>query len=246
MGEVMQFYFIRHGQSENNLLWARTGSGQGRSEDPDLTPVGCQQAQRVAQFLRGADLVAGGDSEDRDVQNVAGFGITHLYASLMLRAVATGAIIAQALDLPLVGWRDVHETGGIYLRGEDSDERIGLPGKNRAFFESHYPGLMLPDDLGDEGWWNRPVEEYEERPLRAQRALHELLERHGNTGDRIAVVSHGGFFNHLLWAILDLPDGRSPWFFMNNAAITRLDFNKEGVSLCYLNRVDFLPQELIT
>jgi broad specificity phosphatase PhoE len=32
----MQLYYIRHAQSENNDLWDRTGSDQGRSEDPKL------------------------------------------------------------------------------------------------------------------------------------------------------------------------------------------------------------------
>ena len=48
----MQFYFIRHGQSENNALWERTGSSEGRSEDPELTALGHRQAKRLAQFLR--------------------------------------------------------------------------------------------------------------------------------------------------------------------------------------------------
>jgi 2,3-bisphosphoglycerate-dependent phosphoglycerate mutase len=242
----MQFYFIRHGQSENNLLWLRTGAGQGRSEDPDLTSVGRQQAQRVARFLKRVDPAVADDFYGRDVQNVTGFGLTHLYTSLMLRAVATGTMIAQALGLPLVGWKDLHETGGIFLDDGDSGERVGLPGKNRAYFESHFPNLALPDDLGDEGWWNRPFEEYEDRPLRAQRVLRELLERHGGTDDRVAVVSHGGFFYHLLRVVLSLPEDDAPWLSMNNTAITRIDFDKERVSLCYLNRVDFLPRELIT
>ena len=242
----MQFYFIRHGQSENNLLWLRTGDSQGRSEDPDLTSVGQQQAQRVARFLeRVAPVVANG-FHGRDGQNVTGFDLTHLYTSLMLRAVATGTMIAQVLALPLIGWKDLHETGGIFLDDGDSGERLGLPGKNRAYFESHFPNLVLPEDLGDEGWWNRPFEEYEDRPLRAQRVLRELLERHGGTGDRVAVVSHGGFFNHLLGAILSLPEDGAPWLSMNNTAITRIDFDEERVSLRYLNRVDFLLRELVT
>ena len=248
----MQFYFIRHGQSENNLLWARTGSGQGRSEDPDLTPVGRQQAQRVAWFLRGADLVAGGDSEDRDVQNVAGFGLTHLYSSLMVRAVATGTVIARVLGLPLVAWEEAHETGGIYRRDEQTDERIGQSGHNRAYFEAHYPDLVLPESLGESGWWNRPFEEPEQRLARAQRFLRQLLERHGRTEDRVAVISHGGFYNYLLAALLKLPDRKGIWFVLNNAAITRIDFldedpeGAERTALVYMNRADFLPEELIT
>ena len=247
----MQLYFIRHGQSENNALWMNTGSHIGRSEDPGLTAVGRQQAEILARFLSQANstlrppFTSTGLSTS-DFQNVAGFGITHLYSSLMLRAVTTGTIIAQALDLPLVAWKDIHEWGGIYLRDEQTDEPIGLPGRNRAYFEQHFPDLVLPDSLGEAGWWGRPFEEPELRFPRARRVLHDLLERHGHTADRVALVSHGGFFNYLLAAILNMPGREGYRFYLNNTAISRFDFNDEAIWLNYLNRVDFLSKELIT
>ena len=240
----MQLYFIRHGQSENNALWRHTGSRQGRSEDPELTEVGRQQSEFVAQFLGRTDSVAAVNG--RDTQNLTGFGITHLYSSLMVRAVATGTIIAKALDLPLVAWEDLHERGGIYLDDEQPGERIGQAGHNRAYFEAHYPDFVLPDSLDEAGWWNRPFEEPEQRLPRAQRFWRDLMERHGHTDDRVAVVGHGGFYNDLLAAILNLPQREGYWFALNNAAITRMDFDGERIGLAYLNRVDFLPKELIT
>ena len=236
----MQLYFIRHGQSENNALWLSAGSHIGRNEDPGLTEVGRRQAEFLAQFLSQPA------SASSDFQNVAGFGITHLYSSLMVRAVATGTIIANALDLPLVAWEDLHEWGGIYLKDEQTDERTGLPGRNRAYFETHYPDLALPDSMGEAGWWNRPFEEPELRLPRANRVLHDLLERHGGADDRVAVVSHGGFFNYLLAAILELPGREGYRFGMSNTGISRIDFHDEAIWLNYLNRVDFLPKELIT
>ena len=107
----VQFYFIRHAQSENNLLWQRTGSSKERSEDPGLTAVGRQQAHLLAQYLRGPDPPMA--TQGRNPQNVAGFGLTHLYSSLMVRAVATGTIIARVLGLPLVAWEEAHESGGL-------------------------------------------------------------------------------------------------------------------------------------
>jgi 2,3-bisphosphoglycerate-dependent phosphoglycerate mutase len=240
----MQFYFIRHGQSANNLLWDRTGSTNGRSADPELSRAGRRQAEYLALFLRlsGTTSVARG----RDGQNLAGFGVTHLYTSLMIRAVATGTAVARALDLPLVAWDDLHESGGIYLDDEQTGEPVGLAGSNRAFFEAHYPGLVLPESLDETGWWNRPFEEPEQRPLRARRFLDDLLERHGDSQDRVAVISHGGFYNHLLAAVLGIPNIEDFWFVLNNTAITRIDFNAERVFPVYLNRAEFLPRELVT
>jgi 2,3-bisphosphoglycerate-dependent phosphoglycerate mutase len=245
----MQFYFIRHAQSQNNELWAQTGSWDGRNEDPDLTSLGREQAGQLAEFLGQP----GAPVPDRiwawDAQNLGGFGLTHLYCSLMVRSVATGTVVARALDLPLVAWQDVHEVGGIHHRDWESGESTGLPGKNRAYFESHYPDLLLPEGLGEEGWWNRPHEAREERPPRARRFWNELLQRHGSTDDRVAVISHGGFYGHLMRALLDLPDGH--WFSLNNVGITRLDLVEveeygQVLTVHYMNRVDFLPRELVT
>jgi 2,3-bisphosphoglycerate-dependent phosphoglycerate mutase len=243
----MQLYFIRHGQSENNVLWKHTGSAKGRSVDPELTRVGRQQSEFLAQFLCQADPpdCKSGGSRD-DTQNVVGFGITHLYSSLMIRAVATGTVIARVLDLPLIAWEDLHEGGGIYLEDEQTGERIGQPGHHRAYFEAHYPGLVLPDSLGEAGWWNRPFEEPEQRLPRVQRFWRDFMEKHGYSDDRVAVVSHGGFYNYLLATILNLPEREGYWFALSNAAISRIDFTDERVGLVYLNRVDFLPRELVT
>jgi 2,3-bisphosphoglycerate-dependent phosphoglycerate mutase len=240
----MQLYFIRHGQSENNLLWVRTGSSVGRSQDPALTRLGRQQAELLAQHLRRTESIDA--SGERDLQNVSGFAIAHLYTSLMIRSIATGTIIARTLDLPLVAWEEVHERGGIYLKDEQTGERIGQAGANRAYFETHYPDLVLPDSLDEDGWWSRPFEEYEQALARARRFLRDLSQRHGDTTDRVAVISHGGFYNCLLAGLLRLPQPNGYWFALNNAAITRMDFRPEGVSMIYANRVSFLPKELVT
>jgi broad specificity phosphatase PhoE len=164
----------------------------------------------------------------------------------MVRAVATGTHIAEALNLPLVAWKDLHETGGIFLEDPDTKERVGLAGKPRSYFAERYPALIVPADLSAEGWWNRPFEEREERPARAQRVVGELMARHGGTGDRVAFVSHGGFHNYLLRAILGLAPQAEQWFTMNNTAITRIDFEENATRIVYTNRSDFLPDQLIT
>ncbi len=240
----MQLYFIRHAQSENNVLWDRTGSWQGRSADPELSEVGFRQAARLAQFL--ARKQVGVDPTRRDDHHRDGFGLTHVYTSLMVRAVSTGTAIAEALNLPLIAWIDLHETGGIYYDHPETGEPIGLPGYNRAEFEERFPSLVLPDSLDHHGWWNRPVETQEEKPIRAQRVLRELLDRHGKTDDRVALISHGAFYNWFLAALLKLPSKDGVWFGMNNAAITRIDFPRDEVVIAYMNRTDYLPEELIT
>jgi 2,3-bisphosphoglycerate-dependent phosphoglycerate mutase len=249
----MQLYFIRHAQSENNAAWYRLGTSQERNEDPELTETGWRQAALLAQHLATA-APDPGTAAGQDSQNRRGYGITHLYASLMVRAVSTGALVGQALGLRPVAWEDIHEGGGIYLDDPDSGARVGRPGKSRSYFEARFPALVPPAGLGEEGWWNRPFEEREQRLERARRFLGDLRARHGGTDDRVAIISHGGFFNYVMCALLNLPAREGFWFLMNNAAISRFDFgasteedrSADEVGITYVNRVDFLPAELVT
>jgi len=229
----MRLYFIRHGQSANNALWDATGGDHGRSDDPELTDIGRQQAALLSAFL---------------ARERAPFGITHIYTSLMIRAVETALAISGALALPVRVWEDVHETGGIFLE-DDRGQRIGRPGKARAHFEATYPTLILPDTLNAHGWWNRAYEDTQARPVRAQRFVQALLAQHGSTLDRVAIVSHGNFYRYMMAAILHIPDPDSYYFPMNNGALSRIDFPErdgEATLIAYLNRCDYLPRELWT
>lgn len=240
----MQFYFIRHGQSENNLIWEQTGSDEGRDSDPELTAIGQQQVGRLAAFL-SAPGIAGGNSV-AGYQNVSGFRLTHLYCSPMVRAIETALPAARALGLPLVVWEELHETGGIFYNDAETREQNGLPGRIRAEFVSRFPELILPETGWETGWWNRPFESREQRPPRARRVLQTLLERHGGTDDHVAIVSHAGFYNHLLRIVLDMPGDTAVWFELQNTGITRIDFHSDHQRVVYANRIDFLPRHLLT
>ncbi len=242
----MQLYFIRHAQSTNNHLWDQTQSSIGRSVDPELTDVGWEQARAVAQFVSREQKRA--VSFAQALQNVDGFHFTHIYSSLMVRAVMTGSEIARAANLRLVALEHLHEAGGIYEEDELTGERIGRGGQTRQYFAQNFPECDLPDSVTDDGWWNRPWEEPELRLPRAQSVWADLLARHGSGEDRVAIISHGAFYNYFMAAIWQLPGPESTgrWFDMNNCGITRIDVIGERVGLRYTNRVDFLPPDLIT
>jgi 2,3-bisphosphoglycerate-dependent phosphoglycerate mutase len=247
----MELYFIRHGQSENNANWERDNFQD--VPDPELTKLGRSQAKILAQHLGSRQQRD--ENERWNSQNQHGFGLTHIYTSLMVRAVGTASPIAEALGLTLMAWPEIHETGGIFTR-DDGDERKGLPGKTRAYFQRFYPNLVIPEWVGDQGWWNRPFETTEERKPRAGRVWAELLTRHGDKEGRgehrVAIVSHGGFFMYLFTTALGIEMRRIQdslheyWFLMNNCSITRLDVKNEQVLIAYTNRNNYLPDHLIT
>ena len=246
----MEFYFIRHGQSVNNAGWSDPDYKE--SPDPALTEIGKEQARLLAEFLKKNQTIT--SDKTWNSQNRYGFGLTHIYTSLMERAAFTAAPIAQALDIPLIAWKEIHEEGGIYSRG-DKTNVLGLPGQPRSFFMQNFQTLALPDDLDETGWWNRPFEAEEERQPRADQVFAELLARHrdkeGQPEQRVALVSHGGFFMRLLSAIIQLPwrqasHGLKSWFFLNNCSISRFDIHGDEISMIYINRTDYLPDHLIT
>ncbi len=247
----MELYFIRHGQSENNAGWGLDGFQD--VPDPELTEIGRQQAQYLGQFFQQNQ--ARDEAQTWNSQNQFGFGLTHLYTSLMVRAVATALPVASATSLPLVAWPEIHESGGIFSRNE-GDNKLGLPGKTRSDFESRFPTLALPAWLDEQGWWrSRPFEERPQRKLRARQVWDQILQQHGDQPDRpehrVAIVSHGGFFMQLLTCALQIEMRRIDdsmheyWFLMNNCGITRIDV-LDQVLICYTNRNEFLPAALIT
>lgn len=251
----MHLYFIRHGQSFNNAHWGKPGFKE--SPDPVLTETGIQQARMLADHLEAYQQIR--EHEGWDPADVHGYGIMHLYASLMERAVHTASYTAERLGIPFEAW-EIHESGGIFGRNgvhrrEDVSQLIGLPGKPRSFFETNFPAFKLPDSLDETGWWNRPFETEDECQSRAERIWRDLLVRHGDREGqpehRVAFVSHGGFFMHLMCAILNLPwrqasQGLRSWFLLSNCSISHIEVRKGEAVICYLNRTDHLPVHLVT
>jgi 2,3-bisphosphoglycerate-dependent phosphoglycerate mutase len=240
----MKLFFVRHGQSENNALWANTQSNVNRVPDPQLTEVGRKQVEVAADFLKA--ILKNETTEYNDqLFKYEGEDI-HIYCSLMERAIQSGLIISKILSLPLKAHLDIHENGGLYLDDPLTTERTGVPGKNPEDLKITYPDLILPEGINSYGWWNRPFEERETRRMRARRVLNDLKAYYGNSNTILILIIHGGFYNYLLRAALDLRDDTEVWFDLFNAAITFLEISDNFINLIYCNRYDFIPRELVT
>ena len=241
----MQIYFIRHGQSENNKLWTDIGNEKDRSEDPKLSELGTRQAALLGEFLYSSDHESSLYLK-QDMHNVCGFGLTHIYASLMWRAIQTASYTAEQYDLPIYGFEPIHEGGGIYLENPTTGEKNGQPGKTPEQLKAGFPRLRLGKDVNPKGWWNRPYEAFENRVPRAKLALEWLLNKHSGQDDRIALFSHGAFYNYFVSAMIGISQRSSLWLDLNNCAISRFDVRPEGISLVYHNKVDYLPTDWVS
>jgi 2,3-bisphosphoglycerate-dependent phosphoglycerate mutase/probable phosphoglycerate mutase len=242
----MYIYLIRHGQSANNALWANSVVGSSeeferlRSHDPELTETGQQQAAAVAEYLA-------------NVRGTRGHNISRLYTSAMHRALQTTRPIAAALDLTPTIWLDIHELGGMY-HDNGNGGADGHPGLPRTHIERSFPGWVMPEELTEGGWW--PAERGEETRAagveRARRVAAELRTM-GETDPElsVALVSHGAFLDRLIRALLgqplDNPETLHMIFIHGNTGISRVALMPEwDPALEYLNRVEHLPDDLVT
>lgn len=235
----MRILFIRHAQSTNNLLWDQTGSSNGRSSDPTLTELGIKQAQALCEYFTRY-LVRYDESEIPKSKNI------YLYSSLMWRSLQTAQPLAEKYGLPLLGLRDLHEVGGVYLRDPETELNIGLPGKKPSELKLAYPHLEFVQKVDEEGWYNEPYESDEQAHARAQRLVKWLMDKHLYTDHVVVLVSHGAFFNYFMTKLLRINAPYYGWFVMNNTGVSAIEVENDQIYILFTNRLDHLPVNLIS
>lgn len=247
----MRLYLIRHGESANNAI-AQNPDQSGRVPDPELTERGHRQARILGDHMAdplGDPLPPLWVSGEGGQQ---GYGLTHLYCSLMTRSILTAQYIAEACGLPLFAHAELFEKEGIYELAANGT-KSGAPGPGRTYFRERFPDLHLPDTLGEGGWYNRSHETEELFFQRTRQIVLEFVDRHGGGDDCVAMVLHGDLIDQL---INDLSGaGRAAenydnywlanWAF-HNTSITRIDFVAGSRAIVYTNRLQHLPPELVS
>lgn len=247
---MAKLYLIRHAQSENNAIWDGSDDHPDRSSDPEITAIGHSQAETLGQHL------AHPETEPRQHPFLAvketHFGLTHIYCSLMTRSILTAEYIGRACGLEVEALVDVFEKHGIFDVGDDGNLR-GLPGQGRDYFERRFPRLQLPPEMNDAGWWSRPVEDEAAFLERMQDVVGKIRQRLVDSDDSIALVAHGDFIdqfvNELMGVVRYQPNYDNHWvanWTFHNTSISRIDFVNGSNIVVYMNRIDHLPNELVT
>lgn len=182
-----------------HLLIIRHGACLGQCDpnyytgpDSPLSPCGEQQAEQVAQRLRTEH-------------------ITHVLSSPLVRSLATANRIAEAIGIERIdvwpelreGWTDLHQ------------------GFGRAELQRRFLRVSLPSSMTDEGWEHGGDTSYELFFARAERVLHDIKQQFG-AHDRVVMITHGGFANYLLHAVLHITPSTPQWFELANCSVSHI------------------------
>ena len=170
---------------------------QGRADYP-LTEQGQAQAGQLARAL--AERHAG--------------GIDALYASPLSRAAQTAAALSSAIALPVRSWEALQEFDvGVFS------------GLTHADIEQRHPELAR-DFAGSRDWDRVPgAESLQDRAERARSVLDQLLGGHPG-GASVVCVTHGGFMQYLLAAVLGT--GRVWGLAIHNTAVFEFSIRSAG------------------
>lgn len=172
-------HLVRHGQSEWNL----TGRLQGQTARVPLTAVGRAQARAAASML-----------QDK--------GVSAIYSSDLLRALATAELIGQVLRLDVHATPDLRERGYGELEGSLSKDILAA-----------HPDVDWTDpDVRIGGG-----ESVRDVHLRLVRALAAVLDRHRN--DSVVIVSHGDTIRIAIAGLQGTGPDSVPWVDVPNGSI---------------------------
>ncbi len=247
----MKLFIIRHAQSANNVLAEAISYNDYMSQrvpEPPITELGFQQAELVARHIVNEGQISEDQANGEHVVVGNGYGFTRLLVSPMLRTLQTAWPLSQALGLAPEVWVTIHEQGGMFAGNPHQGEVTNFPGLTRSEMLTSFPGVQLPSEVTEQGWWFGGYEEMATCVARAVQAAQTLRQWAPTMPDaRIALVSHGTFADALIKALCQLPNEHPIYFSHYNTAITRLDFLPEGyLALRYTNRTQHLKPALLT
>jgi broad specificity phosphatase PhoE len=221
----LRIILIRHGESENNIHHeiSMEQYQQNRQADPDLTPVGYQQAQETAEYLR-----MGTNALLRNVHEI--------YVSPVRRTLLTCRPIAHALQIKPQVWADLFEVGGVYTKDPKSADvdgvigTVGLGGLTRSQMSTEFPNYILDDRVSDKGWYTLSTKETKEQGrARIERVLQTLRNQVKTAAEdrTVLLVVHGDFIDFFVQAAFDIP-GTTRTFPCWNTCITIVDLDATG------------------
>jgi broad specificity phosphatase PhoE len=177
--------------------------------DCDLSDIGRTQAQALADEMTTA-------------------GVDRVLSSPYRRTLCTAEAIAKRAGVPLEVLPMLHEH-------HPSAFPVDWPLMTRSELVVNFPGVLLPDDLTDQGWHTPP--ESDASVLERMTNLLGTLEARFGGGQRLALVTHGSPAGKLVQAFLG---GSAAEVTIDNASITTLETSGGRKYVRGVNRKDHL------
>lgn len=163
---------------------------------------------------------------------LARVGVDRVLSSPYRRTLCTAQAIAQASSAPLEVLAPLHEHHPTAFPTD-------WPLMSRAELGASFPGLLVPDDLGDRDW-HRPPETDAQVLERMARLLGDIETKYGATAQRLVLVSHGSPCGKLVQAFVGVADAARTEVTIANASITTLEIVGGRRYVRCVNRVDHL------
>lgn len=213
---------IRHAQSANNAL-----PESQRVPDPGLTELGTRQAELLA-------------------QGISRFPVTQLFCSPFRRSLDTARPVSEATKLIPRIHSEIYEQGGCYS-GYEAGKLLGSPGMNRMELQTGYPGWVICETIGANGWnHGRNYETELEVQQRASRVSQWLSSQwiEQSPDAMAALVIHADFKRVLLETMLATSTWQDHCQPIYNTAITHLKRNGDRWELVEWNSTLHLTNDL--
>jgi len=202
-------YLVRHGATDNNV--AKPPRLQGRRTDPPLSEEGRRQAEATGQLL-------------------AGYDITTVYGSPLLRSRETAEFIAAPHGLAVTVESGITEVDVGDWEGRSwEDIQKDDPEAYRLFME----------DPAENPY--RGGESFGHVQRRVVPVFERLLAAH--PGERIAVVGHNIVNRTYLAFLLGIPVGKARIISQHNCGVNVVRYRREKMELRVCNSGFHLEEE---
>lgn len=198
----MIVHLVRHGQAYNT----HRAPGEPYPANPPLTPIGVEQATRLAERL-------------------ATLPIDRLVSSPMLRTVETAAI---------VGRRTGHKVE-VWARSYEYRRQAGYLAWGAREIKARYPDVQMPADFTPEDW-QYGEEALESAIARADELIDWLeAQAAGATTGQMAIVTHGAYTRLVLGRLLGVDPAQLLPVVLDNTSLCTLEITLETLRVLALN-----------
>lgn len=198
----MIVHLIRHGQAYNT----HRAPGDPYPANPTLTPIGVEQAERVA-------------------ERMAALPLDRLVSSPMLRTVETAAIIARKTGHRVEVWTRAYE----YRR------QAGYLAWGAKQMSARYPDVQMPEDFWPEDW-QYGEEALEAAIARADALIAWIRDHaHEGRIAQMAIVTHGAYTRLVLGRLLGVDPAHLQPIAIDNTSLFTFDLTLDTLRVLALN-----------